>query len=486
MNLLGPLPQRFLAVFPFFVVFVSSLFHPYDPDLGWHLKYGEYFFQNGRILRENIFSIDMEGFRWVNSSWMTDLISYATFANFGFWGLSVLGAIIVTFTFYFFSRTAKLDYFEKALMFPLLLYFVSPLNSVSFKGQLLSLMFTGILVFLFKSYEEKQSKLIFWTIPIFLIWSNIHGQFILGIGIFALLIILHLVGLFLTKTDRETVVRKSRTLTGVWILGIFAAAINPFGANVYLEAFHHFGNPWQKYILEWLPQEELSLDWWRQMAAGLILFLGALFTILNGQLAKNLTSLVVFPFFALSFLVRRYLWTTYFLAIPLMQPMIAFFKPEGRKWQMISGTFILMAFLTLSFFIDNPIKRVENMSWQIYCRKFQGCSDDAVKFIVQHKLTDNLLTFYNWGGWLIWNHPDVKPSIDGRMHLWQDETGYSAFAYYFPLEQNQADIDGSKYNVVLMTPQKPMYGRLLELVDEGKWRLAYEDDYAGVFVRKPF
>lgn len=221
------------------------------------------------------------------------------------------------------------------------------------------------------------------------------------------------------------------------------------------------------------------------MAVGLILFFGALFTILNGQFAKILTSLVVLPFFALSFLVRRYLWTTYYLAIPLMQPMIAFFKPEGRKWQMISGTFILTAFLLLSFFIDNPFKRVENMSWQIYCRKFQGCSDGAVKFIVEHKLTNDLLTFYNWGGWLIWNHPDVKPSIDGRMHLWEDEKGYSAFAYYFPFEQNQADIDDSKYNVVLMTPEKPMYERLWELVNEGKWRLAYEDDYTGVFVRKP-
>lgn len=485
MNLFGPLLQRFLHIIPYIVVFISSLYHPYDPDLGWHLKYGEYFFKNRAILRENIFSTDMANFQWANSSWVTDLISYVTFNSFGFLGLAVLAAAVITLTFYFFARGAKLDYFEKALIFPLLLYFLAPLNSVSFKGQLLSLLFTGILVFLFKEYEEKKSKLIFLTIPLFILWSNIHGQFILGLGIFGLLIILHLIKLILAKNKKDDIVNQGRTLSGVVILTAFAAAINPFGINVYLEASHHFGNPWQKYIAEWLPQEELSLDWWRQLAAGLLLFFGALFIILNGQLFGKLTSFVVWPFFALSFLVRRYLWTTYYLAIPLMQPMITFFKPESRGWQMISGTVIVLTFLMLSIFIDNPFDRVANMSWQSYCQKFQGCSDGAVKFIVEQKLNNNLLTFYNWGGWLIWRWPEVKPSIDGRMHLWKNENGYSAFAYYYPFEQDQADIDSSKYNVVLMTPEKPMYDRLVELVDEGEWRLAYKDDYAGVFVRKP-
>ena len=123
----GPLLQGFLNIFPYIVVFISSLYHPYDPDLGWHLKYGEYFFQNGKILKENIFSTDMVGYHWANSSWVTDLISYVTFNNFGFWGLSILSAAIVAITFYFFSRAAKLDYFEKALIFPLLLYFLAPI-----------------------------------------------------------------------------------------------------------------------------------------------------------------------------------------------------------------------------------------------------------------------------------------------------------------------------------------------------------------------
>src|SRR3989344_6933744 len=83
-------------------IFFSSLFHPSDPDLGWYLKYGQYFFDKHEILRENIFSSQMAGLSWVNHSWGTDLISYLTFDSFGFLGLSILGALIITATFYFF------------------------------------------------------------------------------------------------------------------------------------------------------------------------------------------------------------------------------------------------------------------------------------------------------------------------------------------------------------------------------------------------
>ena len=103
------------------------------------------------------------------------------------------------------------------------------------------------------------------------------------------------------------------------------------------------------------------------------------------------------------------------------------------------------------------------------------------QFLLKNKPQGKLLTLYNWGGWLIWNYPEIKPSIDGRMHLWKDEKDYSAFNEYFPFEQNQQDINIAGYQVVLMSPTKAMYVRLKQLVREGKWKLLYEDDVSGIF-----
>src|SRR3990167_9331643 len=96
-----------LSLLPFIFVFISTLYQPIDPDLGWHLKYGEYFFEKGSLLKENTFSTEMPDFRWPNVSWGTDLITYFTFHHFGFLGLTVLSALIVTLTFFFFSKLAN-------------------------------------------------------------------------------------------------------------------------------------------------------------------------------------------------------------------------------------------------------------------------------------------------------------------------------------------------------------------------------------------
>jgi len=124
------------------------------------------------------------------------------------------------------------------------------------------------------------------------------------------------------------------------------------------------------------------------------------------------------------------------------------------------------------------------MSWQVYCQEFLGCSDQAAQIILKDNLNrPDLLTFYDWGGWLIWNYPQIKPSIDGRMHLWRDETGYSAFKNYYPYEQDWKDIEESPYNTVLIGKFKPLYDELVVLSEEGKWKLLYEDNNAALFVR---
>ena len=99
-----------LNILPFLFVFFASLYNPIDPDLGWHLKYGQYFFQNQKVLKENIFSVEMPNYQWVNHSWFSDLITYGIFNNFGFLGLSVAAAMVVALTFYFFSKASKMSF----------------------------------------------------------------------------------------------------------------------------------------------------------------------------------------------------------------------------------------------------------------------------------------------------------------------------------------------------------------------------------------
>lgn len=469
-------------------IFVSSLYVPLDPDLGWHLKYGEHFFKTGEILRDNPFTTLMPDYKWNNSSWATDLLSYQIFKNFGFLGLSVLGAMVITLTFFFIGKAAKLSIFEKSIIFPLVLYFVSPVNQVSFRGQLISLLFIAVMFYFLSKYQGGNKKIALFLLPLFALWSNFHGQFIFGLALFLIWTFVFCAKeIYLNYRDSIGKFFTQHKLLLLTFFGSFVAVlINPFGAGVYIEAIGHYDDPLQKSITEFLSFSDFSTLWWHQLIAGLILTIGVA---LLGTGKKNLDKapfyVPSFILFVFSFWIRRYAWPFYYTSIFLMQPVVAFFKPDKEKHAKLAAFTIASLFLVFVVGLRYPFTDLREMSWDNYCKASIGCSPTAAKTVIEKKLnSEKLLTIYDYGGWLIWNYPEIKPTIDGRMHLWRNESGYSAFSYYYPIEQNTTgDIDKTPYNAVLTSKRKPIYQRLVELAEQGKWKPIHIDKYSAVFVR---
>jgi hypothetical protein len=187
--------------------------------------------------------------------------------------------------------------------------------------------------------------------------------------------------------------------------------------------------------------------------------------------------------FVLSLQIRRYAWPAYYLVLPLIAMIATFLKPDGKKVTKIVTCVILLISTVVVIYFRYPFTTYTNFTWNDYCTvQSDPCSSASAKYLMDHHLAHNLFTLYGWGGWLIWNYPQIKPTIDGRMHLWV-ENGYSAFTDYYLLEQNEKDINQANYSVVYMTPDKPVYDRLVYLTKIGKWKQVYKDKVAGIFVR---
>ena len=477
--------KNLISFVAYLFVFLGSLYLPTDPDLGWHLKYGEYFFKKGNILQDNIFSTMMSDYRWVNHSWASDLLVYLFYNNLGFFGVTLLGAFIVTLTFYFFAKSFKLSFWDKAILFPIVLYLVSNVNAVSFRSQMISYMFTGVLFYIISAYNKNPKNLL-WAIPLFLVWANFHGGFILGIilltGYLGIKKILEIWGKFDIKSIFRVAKFEILVLLGIMLVSL----INPFGYGVYIESFNHFGNPWLKYVSEWAPFSDQSSQWWNLITFMNLYMASVAILFLTGKLKEKLPiALLILPFIALSFYERRYAWSMYYISFPILLGLSDFFKPKSEKNQIIAASVISVVSLIFILSSKIPFDKYLAMNWGEYCLYPSiSCSYEALEFISENKLSNNLSTPYSWGGWMIWNFPNIKPSIDGRMHLWEDKSGYSAFAEYYTNVQDWKSIDKSKYNTVLVLKQKPMFKRLKKLTVEGKWKLVYRDNISAVFVRK--
>lgn len=468
---------------PYVFVFVASLYHPRDPDLGWHLRYGEYFFTHREILRANTFSQLMPDFLWVNSSWMTDLISFAAYQWAGFLGLATLSALVVTMTAFLFARWAKLTWWDEVLLFPPLVFFIEPLISVSFRGQLISLLFLGILFFLIRLYKDGKQVALLFTIPLFALWSNLHGQFFMGLVLFAAWIGVRIIlDLWADRTRQN--IQTSTFLIVVLLVSFVACLINPFGIGIYKQALIHIRNPDLKFVAEYLPIDERSNIWQNHILLTGILVLGTAYLVFLDSWKRSIPEMAILTLlYGLSFLVRRYAWPFYLFSLYLLAPIASQLSPPNHRLRHIAGSVIGVTILGFMLLLKTPLTQFSSMSWDSYCA-LANCSAPAALALLSAYKGERLLTTYDFGGWLIWSYRDIQPTIDGRMHLWRDEKGYSAFAYYYPIEQNLKDINGTEYEMAFVSVRKPIFNRLEQLVTGGLWERLYKDEVAALFRKK--
>ncbi len=484
-----------LAFFPYLIVFIGSIYTSNDPDLGWHLKNGEYFLKHHQILRDNPYTSLMPNFHWANVSWGTDIITYIAYHFGGFLGLSLLGALIVTLTFYFFSKAACLSVWDQIFLFSLLLFLESPINAVSFRGQQISLLFLGVLFYLISLYP-KSKKILYATIPLFLLWVNLHGEFLLGLVMFLGWMLVYILQKLLSGIEKNTifetiknnlVVNKKEIffLLLIFTMSLLATLINPFGVGIHMDALYHVGSPLLKNIAEYLPFNPLSQPWWNQVVVAVFLGIGLIFLYFREKLSTQIPALFsILLLYILSFSVRRYAWPAYYLILPILKPIPGFLKPDSKKVTNITSFILLAILLVITVAGKLPFENFQKFNWNAYCKdESMLCSPASASYLRDHQLTSNLYTLYGWGGYLIWNYPEIKPVIDGRMHMWRDEKGYSGFEDYYSYEQDKKDIDKTNYNVVYISPEKPLYNQMIRLTQLGKWKLVYKDRVSGIFVR---
>ena len=140
----------------------------------------------------------------------------------------------------------------------------------------MSILFIAILTYMIKKYEKNKSKIIYLTPLLFVLWGNLHGQFILGLAILVFWFIFYILNLFLTKELKNNL-SKLKLLGISILLSLVAPLINPFGIEVYKTVIVHAFNPNLKDIMEYLPFDELSSQWWMLLSVGILVFLIGIF-----------------------------------------------------------------------------------------------------------------------------------------------------------------------------------------------------------------
>jgi hypothetical protein len=104
-----------------------------------------------------------------------------------------------------------------------------------------------------------------------------------------------------------------------------------------------------------------------------------------------------------------------------------------------------------------------------------------VEFIKQHGLHGNLLVFFDWGEQCLWELPDSRVSIDGRLDTCYPPEVIAAQMKFYNVEPfDPAALDLSQADFALLPSDM---ASAVQLAQRGGWQAVYFDDRALVLVK---
>jgi hypothetical protein len=125
--------------------------------------------------------------------------------------------------------------------------------------------------------------------------------------------------------------------------------------------------------------------------------------------------------------------------------------------------------------VNSKSLSVEKLSEGMYPYK-------AVEYLKNNPIEGNMFNEYNWGGFLIWQYPDKKVFIDGRMPSWKigDYRVFQDFNTIGSINEGWDELL-RKYDISFSLvyndqPNQFKYGYL-------KWEKVYSDDLAAIYKR---
>lgn len=469
-----------LWVLVFFgVLFLLFLLPTIDTDFGWQLRCGRELFQLGKLCSPDRYSVLLPGYPWAYPVQVYPWIVAVIFDRFGWWGLSVVNAVIVSGSFILFfwllGERKELRWLNVILIL-ITIYFSWGVLGLGLRSQIFSIFFFILVL----SILHKQRY--WWMLPvIFFIWVNTHGGFILGLFVVGVYWVEMLIGRYQGQTLKDL---------KVWpyFLGSFVVTfINPFTWRVYQEDWLHFGGGYDlaKLIAEWVPPLP---------QVGIPLFLAtilvSLFVIAKRRFTlKTIIFLGTFTYLGLA--TRRnvpFAWFIIILTAFETRFMDQLVSAVPGKLQAILGKASLGVLLVFIIYIQFPKTVRINTSWQAYCTHgmlVYPCQ--AIEFMRTQK-ADKMFALYEWGGFLIWQLPQFPSFVDGRMPAWITAEGKSPYAIYLEMIRTegswQKKLDDYQLNYIFIQPGTFMDLKLQPNPQEFGWKELYRDGVAVVYGRK--
>ncbi|MDO8261101.1 MAG: hypothetical protein Q7T50_06470, partial [Candidatus Magasanikbacteria bacterium] len=344
------------------------------------------------------------------------------------------------------------------------------LSNLAVRPHSTSFLFFAILILLLeKRFFTTKRHILFWLL-FFTFWANVHRGFVVGIGVFS-------VYLAIDYLYKKSFGKKTKIVVPIFcvLAAVAGSFLTPFSLELYKTGvasdFLSFENLW--YIAEW---QSVVLYFPNNIyfAATGIIYIYIFLT--KAKKLEPVWFVIAALLFALAFISSNFVffWCALFIFLSSKYLNI------DTKNRLIRGALFIfgvgfLVYVSVYTFIE--IKKYAGSSVEAVLVKSEY-PVQAVKYMRENSIRSNLLNLFNWGGYLLWQYPEAKVFIDGRMASWKTPEGKSILGLYVDLKSGKCEaLKDFKVETLLVS-------KTFDLSCFTNFREVYRDDIAKVLVRK--
>jgi hypothetical protein len=453
-----------------------------DADIWWHLRDGYSIVALHAVPRGGWFT-QYANHSWIDYSWGSEVMMSRFHHWFGLMGLVALRSLLeiaITLVLFLILRRGLGSFWQAASLTAAGMWAIH--HCLGMQPMLISiLMFTIELALIFEARRRKVIGPLLWSPLLFLLWANLHIQFIYGLFVLLLFTAVTLVVQIL-PTKWASKLQPEETVPWVPLIGVagvsaVATLVGPYSWRLYAVIIHYVRSSAPYMIIT----ELQALNFRVPEHFVLVLIVAAAFFVLGWRRSRDpfkLALLVVCT--VVGFRMTRDSW---FCALPALAIIGDRDASEVKEQVALSRKVCfaaMTAFLTIAVFALLSLDSKTNNA--TLARTVAAYFPvNASGFVRAHWSEPRIYNDMNWGGFLIWALPDSPVAIDNRPDLYGDETLTRFYLMQQGLLDWSADADLNAAQVVLLNRQTPLSKLLAR---DMRFHLVYQDPLAVVFARE--
>lgn len=392
---------RLFSILFFVFLFVLILLQTYthntiDMDYWARLLQGNAFWQLGHILKIDPFSYTQTHL-WLDHEWGSSVVFSFIHNTFGFNGVLIFRTIIVFLIFFFIYKTIKLNVskINKPLLFLLFTFAMSAMPSLLHSGlrcHFFSFLFFTVYIYILENVRKTLNYKLLFILPVLmLIWANMHGGCVSGLG----LIGLYLFGEYINK-------KEIKPYLYCLIVSLLMLFINPYGFD-YVKFIFMATTMSRPFVTEWISPFQHPV--WNFFLEFKLFYLASIFLTLYSFKKSNKDNTKFLVLLVCAFVSCKYIKNTpFFIIVSLifLYKDICFEKIEKIKWVIILAIVFIFGLNVKSFFTE----RTFYLSQQPV---------KVVEFIDINNLRGNILAPFDMGSYIVYKlYPNNLIYMDGR------------------------------------------------------------------------